>query len=80
MSDLDRIRWQCRRGMKELDVMLTRYIEAEYEQLNVSQRQQFQQVLNLQDPDLYHYLMGNRIATDPNVAGFIHRIRTVSGV
>ena len=30
MSDISRLRWLCRRGMKELDVVLSRYLELNY--------------------------------------------------
>lgn len=80
MVDVNKIRWQCRRGMKELDVMLTRFVDAEYAQLNEVDRQSFHQVLNMQDPDLYQFLMGNRVPTDPDAVNIINRIRVVSGV
>jgi antitoxin CptB len=30
MTELSRLRWLCRRGMKELDVVMSRYLEQHY--------------------------------------------------
>ena len=56
--NLSRLRWRCRRGMKELDVVLTRYLEVDYPLAPASERLAFENLLELQDPDLYYYLVG----------------------
>lgn len=60
MSELDlskkRLEWQCRRGMLELDVLLKRYLDDQYEQLNDEQKAIFQDLLSLEDPILWAYI------------------------
>jgi antitoxin CptB len=57
MSELDRIRWQCRRGMLELDLVLNRFVEQELSGLDAAQLQVFKELLNEQDPMLLAWVM-----------------------
>lgn len=57
-QELARLRWECRRGMKELDVLFTHYLEHCYPLASDAERQLFNQVLALADPDLYSMVLG----------------------
>lgn len=52
MSELSQLRWQCRRGVKELDVILSRYLEQYYMTADEGEKQQFKALLLLEDPML----------------------------
>jgi len=52
-----RIRWQCRRGMRELDELLLGYLEQRYEAAGNAEKAAFQSLLALPDPDLVGYLL-----------------------
>lgn len=52
-----RLRWQCRRGMRELDELLLAYLDHEYEQADDGQKQAFCSLLGLSDPELTGYLL-----------------------
>jgi antitoxin CptB len=56
--NLSRLRWRCRRGMRELDVMLTRYLDREWASASSAERDAFVQLVELQDPELFGYLVG----------------------
>jgi len=58
MAELDRIRWHCRRGMLELDLVLNRFVEQELDGLDSGQLQVFRELLNEQDPMLLAWIMG----------------------
>jgi len=58
MGDLDRIRWQCRRGLLELDLVLNRFIEAELERLPPGQLEAFKAFLGENDTSLLAWVMG----------------------
>ncbi len=58
MGDLDRIRWQCRRGLLELDLVLNRFIEAELEGLSPGQLDMFKAFLAENDTLLLAWVMG----------------------
>ena len=49
--------WQCRRGSLELDLLLERYLENQYLQATESERQQFVELLKLEDDDLLPALL-----------------------
>ena len=53
MKELDRIRWRCRRGMLELDIVLQGFVDKHYMQLNKAELQQFDTLLDLPDNDLW---------------------------
>lgn len=55
---LAKVRWRCRRGMRELDVALTRYLERCWDGASPGERGAFVQLLELQDPELFSYLVG----------------------
>ena len=75
MSEQARLRWRCRRGMKELDVILTRYLDKHFTAAVSSDKALFECLLEMQDPDLYNLLMGRSQAEDPALADFIRRLR-----
>ena len=52
-----RLRWQCRRGMKELDQLLTSYLEGDYEAAPARDKAAFHALLELSDPELVGYLL-----------------------
>ena len=52
------LRWRCRRGMKELDVLLTRYVDERFAAAPATEQQEFERLLDAQDPVIYAYCMG----------------------
>ena len=76
MSERAELRWRCRRGMKELDILLLRYLEQCYDQASSRERQAFSQLLDLQDPELMAFLMG-RVAPEDQVTADV--VFSISG-
>lgn len=60
MSEISRLRWLCRRGMKELDLVMTKYLDNYYEKVSIEEQAEFRQLLDLQDPDLYALILGRK--------------------
>jgi antitoxin CptB len=69
-----RLLWRCRRGMKELDVLLERFARRELPDATSEQRQTLTRFLELPDPVLIDYLLGQAIPADPELARLVHRI------
>lgn len=69
-----RLRWQCRRGMRELDVLLSRYLQDTYPQSSEREKAAFEQLLSLSDPELSGYLLKGELHDDPTVQPIIHTI------
>jgi antitoxin CptB len=55
-----RLAWRCRRGMKELDLLLSGWLETQFERASAAQRGQFEALLELPDPQLARYLLGGQ--------------------
>ena len=58
MARLDRIRWHCRRGLLELDLILNRFNERYLEQLSAEDLNAFESLLEEDDNDLLDLVMG----------------------
>ncbi len=75
MPDKSRLRWRCRRGMKELDVLLERFLEARYDAASESQQRAFVALLDMEDPDIYACLLGQQAAPTAELNDVICSIR-----
>jgi len=75
VSVLNKLRWRCRRGTLELDLMLTRYLEQRYQSANQSERQTFLKLLELEDSELLRYLMSDCRPVDTDFADLVKEIR-----
>jgi antitoxin CptB len=74
-AELGRLRWRCRRGLKELDLMLERFAREALPAAAAGERQLFARLLELPDPLLAGYLLGGEHPADPELAGLTTRIR-----
>lgn len=55
-ADLNRLRWRCRRGMLELDLILTRFLDSRLDGLDPAQLREFEHLLALEDQALWQRL------------------------
>lgn len=78
MSEISRLRWLCRRGMKELDVVMCAYLDQHYASASTDEQQQFKTLLELPDPDLYALLLGREVAPEPQLEQFIRGLRRLT--
>ncbi|MES1944370.1 hypothetical protein PC39_09650 [Salinisphaera sp. PC39] len=70
-----RVRWLCRRGMKELDVLLERFLAAEYVGLDADARADLLTLLEQEDPILWAWVLGRDTPGEPRLAALVRRIR-----
>ena len=70
-----RLRWRCRRGMKELDVLLERFARTHLASAPLVERRALEELLALPDPDLARYLLGAEVPRQVAVAQLVARIR-----
>lgn len=78
-KEIRRLRWQCRRGMLELDHLLLRFLDLGYAALDPIGRGEFAALLRQQDQDLSDWLMGRREPDDSRVASLVRHILAVAG-
>ena len=55
MTSISKIRWQCRRGMRELDELLSSYLENKYQETSDKEKIAFNELLELSDPELVNF-------------------------
>lgn len=77
MSDLDKLRWRCRRGTLELDLVLRRYLETRFSTADRAEQQAFLALLEQEDDELIRYLLGQLNPPDPALAALVSRIRAL---
>jgi antitoxin CptB len=73
-AELNRLRWRCRRGMKELDVLLQRYLQHDWPDAPASERAVFRRLLDLPDPELAAYCLGRAAPADAEFAALVGRL------
>ena len=56
-------------------MLLLRFLEREYPQASPADRQAFARIIELQDPELFGYLVGRTVVPDPSLRHVIARIR-----
>jgi len=61
--------------MKELDELLIRYLDAEYPAATGPERAAFERILDLQDPEVFGYLVGRDLPQDDALRHVLARIR-----
>lgn len=69
------LRWRCRRGMLELDLLLTAFVEMEYNNLSKEDTELFSILLNHTDQDLLDLLLGKTKLSDSVISSLVERIR-----
>jgi succinate dehydrogenase flavin-adding protein (antitoxin of CptAB toxin-antitoxin module) len=57
---LERVRWRCRRGLLELDIVLGRFVRQRYEAMSNDQRVVFDELLDMPDTELWDVITGKK--------------------
>ena len=73
-SEIGKLRWRCRRGMKELDLLLTRYVDEGYRDATPAEQKAFRELLDANDPLLYAYFLGRESPPDAVLSSLLERI------
>ena len=64
MAELDKIRWHCRRGLLELDLILEKFNERHLLGLDPEQLDRYRELLAFPDNDLLDLVMGRAAPPD----------------
>ena len=73
-TQFGKLQWQCRRGMKELDFLLARYLRERYRHAASDERAAFADFLELPDPDIARYLLAGDVPDDPRRAALCRQL------
>lgn len=73
------LRWRCRRGMRELDVLLERYLQQRFELAPVAEQRAFIELLDCPDPQLFGFVTGRQMPESPEWAHVIAQLTRAEG-
>ena len=76
-AELQRLRWRCRRGMRELDQLFGRYLDSVSPVASADERMTFERLLACEDDRLWRWFLGYEIAEDPDLHALVERIRAL---
>jgi antitoxin CptB len=71
---LAQVRWRCRRGLRELDVLLMHYFDHNFGKSTPERQMAFVALLEMQDPVILSYLTGNTQPKDSAIADIIQQL------
>jgi antitoxin CptB len=77
VSERDRIQWNCRRGLLELDLILQRFLDHRFDKLSVSEVKMFKELLEFADNDLLDMVMGRAEPVDERLNAVLEMMRKV---
>ena len=77
---LQQLRWRCRRGVRELDVLFGRFLDETYATLSEDQQIAFERFLNEQDPRIMDWLFGKSAPNDDEFVELVNLLRDQSGL
>ncbi|MFC6671675.1 succinate dehydrogenase assembly factor 2 [Marinobacterium aestuariivivens] len=70
-EDIRRLKWQSRRGMLELDVLLVPFVDEAFRQLPLDDQDRFVKLLACEDQDLFAWFMQRAVPEDPDLARMV---------
>ncbi|HET7831354.1 MAG TPA: succinate dehydrogenase assembly factor 2 [Gallionella sp.] len=74
---LERLRWRSRRGLLELDIVLGRFIDTHYLQLDELEQQTFEALLDMPDTVLWDMIAGRQEAQPAEHRALLEKIRSL---
>jgi antitoxin CptB len=77
VKNIERVRWRSRRGLLELDIVLGRFIDAHYEQLDEKEKLAFEVLLDMPDNPLWDMIAGREEATHIEQQALLEKIRSI---
>ena len=79
-DEVKRLRWRCRRGMKELDVLLVRWLERNWAGANAARRAGFVAMLDAEDDRLWYWFTGKERPPAGALGELVDEIRADAGL
>ena len=78
IKEYPELKWRCRRGMLELDILLNSYLDKNYNTMSKQQGDIFSEVLDYPDQVLFDLLLGNMQSSDARVNRLVCEIQRIS--
>ncbi|MBM2830238.1 MAG: succinate dehydrogenase assembly factor 2 family protein [Gammaproteobacteria bacterium] len=78
MSSGSSLLWRCRRGIREMDLLLQYFIEKRFDLLTNEEKDAFEQLLEQQDLDIMAWIMGRAEPPNEQIRHLIEIIREIN--
>lgn len=75
MDQLSRLRWRCRRGIREMDLLLQGFLSAAYPALSPAGQRAFERLLDETDLDILDWVAGRSEPGDPDYRALVGQLR-----
>lgn len=75
VSKIARLRWRCRRGSKELDCLLQRFLDRGFASLAEGDLRGFERLLDCEDDRLIDWLILGEVPADEELGTLVRKIR-----
>ena len=73
-SELNRLFWQSRRGMLELDVLLVPFVKEVYPSLDAEDQARYRKLLECEDQDMFGWFMQREEPEDEDLRRMVRMI------
>lgn len=70
-----KLKWKCRRGMKELDLLMEGYLANGYPSASAAHQEAFEKLLDYQDPLILDLLFGKVQDDDVDIQSLIELLK-----
>ena len=80
MSERSRLIWRCRRGIREMDILLQAFIEQSYDNLSEEEKQWFDKLLDEADLDILNWILGKDTPQSNELMHIVSIIRQTKNI
>ena len=77
MHNIEKIKWKCRRGTKELDLLLGKFFDQFFIESDDKTKEAFVRLIDMQDPEIYDLLTEKKKAHNTDIESIIKLIRDI---
>ena len=78
MSSQSRLLWRCRRGIREMDLLLEKYVRYCYPDLNKAEQERFEAFLEEADLDILSWIMGRADPDNDSYRKFVRQLQQIN--
>jgi len=78
MSIRSSLIWRCRRGIREMDILLQRFVDKRYGDMTNKEKEIFDQLLNQPDLEIMSWIMEKSSPPTDDLALLVQSLREVS--
>ncbi len=77
MPNRSRLEWRCRRGTKELDLLMQTWLQQAFDISTEAEQQTFLELVDWPDDQLIHLLLGPKVSAQPRINELARKIRSL---